>query len=147
MLCRSHDDQLVGILKQRISMALQIGNAACVLGTVSDREAFEEIFHIQLLFLKPLYHCSFKRKFYRSTEIVTGMSILLVVPFCYWSTGIVSCMGFPTFVADHGCVSSPPNMMIHMAFDWWRQSMISDRGKKIPKTKIKRIRPVIYFRS
>ena len=24
-------------------------------------------------------------------------------------------MGFPTFVADHGCVSSPPNMMIHMA--------------------------------
>ena len=37
--------------------------------------------------------------------------------FCYWSTGIVAGMGFPTFVADHGCVSSPPtpNMMIHMA--------------------------------
>ena len=30
MLCRSHDDQRVGsFLKQRISMALQIGNAAC----------------------------------------------------------------------------------------------------------------------
>ena len=39
-------------------------------------------------------------------------------------------MGFPTFVADHGCVSSPPNMMIHMALDWWRRSMISDREKK-----------------
>ena len=26
-------------------------------------------------------------------------------------------MGFPTFVADNGCVSYPPNMMIHMALD------------------------------
>ena len=47
MLCRSHDDQRVGsFLKQRISMALQIGNAACVLGTVSDRDAFEEIYYM-----------------------------------------------------------------------------------------------------
>ena len=47
MLCRSHDDQGAGsILKQRISMALQIGNAACVVGTVSDRDAFEEIYFI-----------------------------------------------------------------------------------------------------
>ena len=38
MLCRSHDDQRAdSFLKQRISMALQIGNAACVPGTVSDR--------------------------------------------------------------------------------------------------------------
>ena len=38
MLCRSHDDHRVGsFLKQRISMALQIGNTACVLGTMSDR--------------------------------------------------------------------------------------------------------------
>ena len=38
MGCCSHDDQRAGsFLKQRISMALQIGNAACVLGTVSDR--------------------------------------------------------------------------------------------------------------
>ena len=44
MLCRSHDDQRAGSFsKQRISMALQIGNAACVLGTVSDRDAFEEV--------------------------------------------------------------------------------------------------------
>ena len=44
MLCRSHDDQPAGsFLKQRISMALQIGNAACVLGTVSDRDVFEEV--------------------------------------------------------------------------------------------------------
>ena len=27
-------------------MALQIGNAACVLGTVSDRDAVEEIYYI-----------------------------------------------------------------------------------------------------
>ena len=44
MLCRSHDDQRAySFLGQWISMALQIGNAACVLGTVSDRDAFEEI--------------------------------------------------------------------------------------------------------
>ena len=47
LLCRSHDDQRIGsFLKQRISMALQIGNAACGLGTVSDRDAFEEIYYI-----------------------------------------------------------------------------------------------------
>ena len=47
MLCRSQDDQRAGsFLKQRISMALQIGNAACVLGTVSDRDAFEKIYSI-----------------------------------------------------------------------------------------------------
>ena len=44
MLCRSYDDQRAGsFLKQRISMALQIGIAACILGTVCDRDAFEEI--------------------------------------------------------------------------------------------------------
>ena len=64
MLCRSHDDQRAGsFLKQLFSMALQIGNAACVLGTVSDRDAFEEIYHILFFFLlKPLYHCSFFKK-------------------------------------------------------------------------------------
>ena len=47
MLCRSHEYQRVGsVLKQRISMALQVGNAACVLGTVSDRDAFEDIYYI-----------------------------------------------------------------------------------------------------
>ena len=47
MLCCSNDDQRVGsFLKQRIPMALQIGNAACALGTVSDRDAFEEIYYI-----------------------------------------------------------------------------------------------------
>ena len=36
MLCRSHHDQRVGsFLKQRISVALQIGNAVSVLGTVA----------------------------------------------------------------------------------------------------------------
>ena len=59
LLCRSHDDQRAGsFLKQRISMALQIGNAACVLGTVSDRDAFEEI----LTFIKAAI-----KKFHRST--------------------------------------------------------------------------------
>ena len=47
MLCRSHDVQRDGsFLKQRISMALQIANAACLLGTVSDRDAFEEMYYI-----------------------------------------------------------------------------------------------------
>ena len=44
MLWRSHDDQRAGsFLKHWISMALQIGNAACVLETVSNRDPFEEI--------------------------------------------------------------------------------------------------------
>ena len=48
MLCRSHDGQRAGsFLKQRISMPLQIGNAARVLGTVSDRDAFEEIYYMK----------------------------------------------------------------------------------------------------
>ena len=52
MLCRSHDDHRNGsVLKQRISMALQIGNAASVLVTVSDKDAFEEIYYIQPIFL------------------------------------------------------------------------------------------------
>ena len=47
MPCRSHDDQRAGsFLKQRISIGLQIGNAACVLGTVSDRVVFEELYYI-----------------------------------------------------------------------------------------------------
>ena len=47
MICRSHDDQWVGSFwKQRISMALQIGNAAFALGSVNDRDAFEEIYYI-----------------------------------------------------------------------------------------------------
>ena len=49
VLCRSHEDQRAGsFLKQRVAMALQIGNAACVLGTVNDRDAFEEIFFLHM---------------------------------------------------------------------------------------------------
>ena len=87
-LCRSHDDHRAGsFLKQRISMALQIGNAACVLGTVSDREALEKIYYI--VFLKPPNHCRFKKKFFRSTAVVAGMSSLLVVVLMeiYWGSG------------------------------------------------------------
>ena len=51
MICRSHDNQRAGsFLKQRISMALQIGNAACVLEPVSDRDAFEEIYYVLFIF-------------------------------------------------------------------------------------------------
>ena len=59
------------------------------------------------------------------------------------NTGIVADMGFPTFVADHGCVSSPPNMMIHMALGWWRRSMISD--SILWKLKIKSCKIVDVF--
>ena len=90
MLCRSHDNQRAGSFsKQRILLALQIGNAACVLGTVSDRDAFEEIF-IHIAFFKPLYYCSSRKIFYLSTGIVAGMSSLLVVFFSllvYWDSG------------------------------------------------------------
>ena len=45
MVCRSHDDQRAGsCLKQRISLALLIGNGACVLGTVSERDAFQDLY-------------------------------------------------------------------------------------------------------
>ena len=110
MLCRSHDDQRAGsFLKQWISMGLQIGNAACVLGTVSDRDAVEETYYIT--YFLNLYIIAALKNFYQSTGIVAGMSSLLGVSFCYWSTGIVAGMGFPTVVADQH-VSSPPNMMI-----------------------------------
>ena len=36
-------------LKQRISLAIQIANAACVLGTINDKIAFDEIFSLYLL--------------------------------------------------------------------------------------------------
>ena len=96
-------------------MALQIGNAACVLGTVSDRDAFEEIYHILPNFFY-LYIIAAFKKILPVDCIVAGLSSLLVF-FWYWSTGIVAGMGFPTFVADHECVSFPLNMMIHMALD------------------------------
>ena len=64
-----------------------------------------------------LYIIAAFKKFLPVDCIVAGLSSLLVVFFCYWSTGIVAGMGSPTFVADHGCVSSPPNMMTHMALD------------------------------
>ena len=44
MLCRSH--RAGSFLKQRISIALQIGTAACVLGTVSERDAFEKFYYV-----------------------------------------------------------------------------------------------------
>ena len=47
VITRSHDNQRAGnFLKPQILMALQIGNAACVLVTVSDRDAFEVIYYI-----------------------------------------------------------------------------------------------------
>ena len=59
ILRHSHDDQRAcSLLKQRISSALQIGNAACVLGTVSDRGAIEEIYYILSFFIL-VYHCRF----------------------------------------------------------------------------------------
>ena len=51
MLCRSHDNPRAGsFLKQRISMALQIGKAVCVLESVGDKDAFEEFFTDSYLF-------------------------------------------------------------------------------------------------
>ena len=61
MLCRSHDEQQAySLLRQRISMALLFGNAAFVLGSVSDRDAFEDIITMRFFLKKKLvYHCSF----------------------------------------------------------------------------------------
>ena len=56
-------------------------------------------------------------KYIAGISNVAGLCSLLVVFFCYWSTGIVAGMEFLTFIADHGCVSSPPNMLTHMALD------------------------------
>ena len=116
MFCRSHDDQRAGsCLKQRISSDRQCG--LCSRNCERRRCVRRSFLHI-VQFFKPVYHCSFlKNCFYRSTGIVAGMSSSSFVVFCYWSTVIVAGLGFPTFVADHGCVSSPPNMMIHMALD------------------------------
>ena len=49
-LC-SHGDKGGGsFLKELISVTFQIGNAACVLGTVSNRNAFEESCFIWFVF-------------------------------------------------------------------------------------------------
>ena len=98
MICHSHDDQRAGsFLEQWISMDLQIGNAAGVLGTLSDRDASEEIYYIKPNFLN-LYIIAALKKFLPVGCIVAGLSSLLVVFFCYWSTGIVAGMDFPTGV-------------------------------------------------
>ena len=61
MLCRSNDNQrVVSFLKQRISMALQIGNAACSRNCERQRCVRRSLLHIANFF-KPLYHCSFKK--------------------------------------------------------------------------------------
>ena len=69
-----------------ISIALQIGNAACVLGTVSDRDAFEEIYYIYPNFFY-LYIIAAFKKILPVDCIVAGLSSLLVVFFCYWYSG------------------------------------------------------------
>ena len=47
IICFLQKDQRANnFLKQWTSMALQMGDAACVLGTVNDRNAFEEIYSI-----------------------------------------------------------------------------------------------------
>ena len=79
MLCRSHDDQRAGsFLKQRISKALQIGNAACVLGTVSDRDAFEEIYYIySRTRIKETF--GYKKRFHSSDFMQVKLSTLIGV--------------------------------------------------------------------
>ena len=47
---RTTINELAAFLKQRTSMDGQIGNAAFVLRTVSDRDAFEEIYYKKLIF-------------------------------------------------------------------------------------------------
>ena len=46
MLRRSHDDQRIGFLEYRISLALEVGKTACVVGTLSDRDAFEKMHYL-----------------------------------------------------------------------------------------------------
>ena len=46
-LCDVHDKNRAGsFFKQRISLCIQIANAACVLGTVNDRDSFDEIYYL-----------------------------------------------------------------------------------------------------
>ena len=66
-------------------MALQIGNAACVIGTERQRCVRGNLLRVAYFLKKPLYHCSFK-KIYRSTGIVAGMSSSLVV---FFVTGLL----------------------------------------------------------
>ena len=51
-----------------------------------------------------LYIIAALKKFLPVDCLVAGLSSLLVV---FFVTGIVAGMGFPTFVADHGCVFFP----------------------------------------
>ena len=95
-------------------MALQNRNAACVLGTVSDRDAFEEICYIWPNFVYLSIITAFK-KILPVDRRVAGLSSLLVfLVLVYWYSGWY---GVPYFrCRPRVCVFSP-NMMIHMALD------------------------------
>ena len=96
-------------LKQRISMALQIGNAACVLGTV--RCVRRNLLHIAYFFLL-LYQSSYKKSSPVDC-IVAGLSSLLVVflLLVYWYSGWY---GVPYFrCSPRVCVFSPQHDDTH----------------------------------
>ena len=46
-------------LKQRISLAIQIANAACVLGTINDKKIFNEIFLLVYYIISCRVACSY----------------------------------------------------------------------------------------
>ena len=58
-------------------------------------------------------------KFFRVNHVLYILTVtaLKASILNYWSTRIVGGMGFPPFVADHRCVSFPPNMMTYVAHD------------------------------
>ena len=116
MLCRSLDDQQAGsFLKHRISMVLQIGNAACVLETVSDRDAFEKT--------KMFVPVDRDGGWY---ELFAGCFLLLM----YLDIGWYGVHYFRCKPRE--CVFSPQHDDTHHGetLDRWRRSMISDRGEK-----------------
>ena len=81
MLCRSHNDQRAySFLRKRTSIALLIGIAACVLGTVSDKDAFGGIDYIVFFKKKTCISLQlFKIGFHLSAGTVARMSSLLIV--------------------------------------------------------------------
>ena len=114
VLCPSHDHQREdSVLKQRISMAHQIDKEACVLGIVSNRDAFDEINYIYN-FSKHVNYCSSLRfRFYRSTVRVAVMSSLLVV-FLLLIVCDSGWFGVPYFrCRPRACVFSPQHDDTH----------------------------------
>ena len=120
-------------------MALQVGNAACDLGAVSNRDAFEGFYNN--FFSTPVYHCSFKNLFLPDSGLY---ELFVGCFFCYWDSGWY---GVPYFrCRPQVCVFSPQHDDTHGTATYnqvekvWSKKLRSKRVRdNLPKDNLPKI--------